>query len=514
MSTASISYSSLKDASNEAKSVAKKLGKYADSLYDNVYKKLNNYGGTWTSNLTEARSKTSSKINELRSEQSRYNTYASNLIDLRDECKSVDRAVRSKVSSLTASFKETHGIKNSKIENAINYFFTGLGNGTAFGRWLGGKKDDFDSSVNYFKESIKEWYNYDGGKQFIQGVLVGLLECAIAVLAVASAILTGGATLWAVIVLVAGVIGGAIAFVNGVANILNEGAALSASKDDPATGRRRSEVNSVQDYLRSSFKFYDSEYYDPTDEKESAYGKYYSKEGKRNEAIAMGIDIVNLACTVVTVINSAGKLLKNGYKWVTGNAAKVSDIKLKQIFSKDTFTAFKGKFTDIKAAFQARGWASLKNLGGQMLKDIGRNLKGEFWSFDSSKDAVSSIKNMISVPKDLLKDGLTLSNIASIGLKNFALPALTAFTVNSTNGYLATGSDGQMFFDFTDKVTLNDIYGIGDKTKSKIIESPVFSHDSTINIDVLNKFQTPCNIDISIPEINIPNIEMPVLRAA
>lgn len=32
MSTASISYSSLKDASNEAKSVAKKLDKYADYI--------------------------------------------------------------------------------------------------------------------------------------------------------------------------------------------------------------------------------------------------------------------------------------------------------------------------------------------------------------------------------------------------------------------------------------------------------------------------------------------------
>lgn len=50
MSTASISYSSLKDASSEAKAVAKKLDKYADSLYSNVYKKLNKYDGSWNSN--------------------------------------------------------------------------------------------------------------------------------------------------------------------------------------------------------------------------------------------------------------------------------------------------------------------------------------------------------------------------------------------------------------------------------------------------------------------------------
>lgn len=184
-------------------------------MQDNVYKKLNKYDGSWNSNVSTASSKTNAKISELRSEQSRYETYATDLIDLRDECKEVDKAVKSKVSSLTASFKEAHGIRNSKVENAISYFFTGLGNETAFGRWLGGKKDEFDSGMNYFKDSIKEWYNYEGGKELITGVLVGLLEVAIGVLAIVGAILSGGALL----VIIAGVVGGIIAVANGVANI-------------------------------------------------------------------------------------------------------------------------------------------------------------------------------------------------------------------------------------------------------------------------------------------------------
>ena len=252
MSIASISYGSLKDASNEAKDVAKKLGKYADSLYDNVYKKLSKYDGDWTSNLSTASSKTNSKISELRSEQSKYEAYATDLIDLRDECKEVDKAVKSNVSSLTASFKEAHGIRNSKIENAINYFFTGLGNKTAFGRWLGGAKDDFDTGMNYFKDSIKAWYNYDGGKELVKGVLVGLLEVALGVLAIVGTILSGGALL----VVIAGVVGGIIAVANGIANIANEGAAYMTTRGgDPATGRRRSKINTLQDYLRSSFIF-------------------------------------------------------------------------------------------------------------------------------------------------------------------------------------------------------------------------------------------------------------------
>lgn len=504
MSTASISYSSLKDASNEANAVAKKLDKYADSLYSNVYKKLNKYDGSWNSNVSNASSKTNAKISELRSEQSRYETYATDLIDLRDECKKVDKAVKSKVSSLTASFKEAHGIRNSKVENAISYFFTGLGNETAFGRWLGGKKDDFDSGMNYFKDSIKEWYNYEGGKELITGVLVGLLEVAIGVLAIVGAILSGGALL----VIIAGVVGGIIAVANGVANIWNEQKAYSSTKNgDPATGRRRSDVNTWQDYLRSSFIFGDSgENYH--------YNEFYN-------GLATGIDIVNLACTVVTVVSSAGKLLKNGYKWATGNAAKVKDITLKQVFSKDTFTAFKGKFADIKATFQARRWASVKDLGGQMLKDFGRNLKGEFFDFFETngdfnwKGAVSSIKNMLSIPKDILSDGFTISNIGKIALTSIVRPGLTAFTVNSVDGTIISGDGGQLQFDFTDKVTVNDITGLFEKG-GKIGTSigNLTSSDSVISVDVVDKLTNSCNINISIPEVYISNIEMPVLRAA
>lgn len=214
-------------------------------------------------------------------------------------------------------------------------------------------------------------------------------------------------------------------------------------------------------------------------------------------------------------------MLKNGYKWATGNAAKVKDITLKQVFSKDTFTAFKGKFTDIKAAFQARGWASVKDLGGQMLKDIRRNLKGEFFDFFEIngdfnwKGAVSSIKNMLSIPKDILSDGFTVSNIGKIGLTSIVLPGLTAFTVNSTDGTIITGEGGQMQFDFTDKVTINDITGIfekGGKIGSSVIDFT--SSDSTINVDLMYKLSSSCNINISIPEIYIPEIDMPVLRVA
>lgn len=505
MSTASISYKSLGDASSEAKAVAKKLDKYADSLYSNVYKKLNKYDGSWSDNLSTAKSTTNSKIQSLRTEQSEYESYASSLTGLRDECKRVDKAVRSNVSSLTASFKAAHGIRNSKVENAINYLFTSLNNKTVAGRWIGGKQDEFKSGVSYLKDSIKEWYNYEGGKELLKGVLVGLLEVAIGVLAIVGAILSGGA----LIVIIAGVVGGIIAVANGVANILNEQKAYSATqRNDPATGRRRSDINTWQDYLRSSYAFGDD-------------GEHYEYSKWRN-GLALGIDIVNLACTVVTLVSSAGKLLKNGFKWATGSTADLKDIKIKQIFSKDAIGAFRGKFANIKEAFNARGWSAAKDIATNMCKDFGRNLKNEYWNFEKLngdfdlKGAVSSVKNMLSVTKDLVSDGFTVKNVFKIGVFNVAFPGLTAFTVEGSDvTAISTNEEGQMFFDFTENITVNNIYGVVENT-FKLITSgydELTSEDMIAN-NVLDKLSSMSELNISIPNIDVPNIDMPITRAA
>ena len=76
MGTIAINYSSLENASKEAKQVARKLDSYASSLEKNVYNKLNKYSGTWTTNLEIVQSKVNSKINELRNESNLYTNYA------------------------------------------------------------------------------------------------------------------------------------------------------------------------------------------------------------------------------------------------------------------------------------------------------------------------------------------------------------------------------------------------------------------------------------------------------
>lgn len=229
-----------------------------------------------------------------------------------------------------------------------------------------------------------------------------------------------------------------------------------------------------------------------------------------------------MACTVVTVVSSVGKLLKNGYKWATGNAAKVKDISMKQVFSKDTFKAFASKFklqfadgmADIKAAFKYHDWSLVKDFGSRILADIGENLKSEFLDFSTPKDTISSIKSMISIPKDIIEGGFSLSNIAEIGITSIALPAITVFHVNGDGG-IEIGQGGQLQFDLIDNVTLDNITDIFEKG-GKIVSSftELTSNDSVLNTNVTDKLSGLSNINISIPEVNIPNIDMPILRAA
>ncbi len=509
MSTAIISYGDLRSASSSATKVAKKLEKYSDTLSSKVYNKLNDYDGSWTSNLSTASNRTNSKITELNAQQSKFETYSVSLSNLETKCREVDVSVKTMVSSLTSSFKASHGIRDSKVENAISNFFTGLGNSTFIGRWLGNAIDERDAKEDYLKSQIKEWYNYDGGKEFLKGSLVACLEVVLGVLSVISAIvavvgvvtagvLTGGAV-FALIAGVAGIVGGVIATVNGFTNGLNEYAALKTTQGgDPATGRRRSNIDTLQGYLRSSFIFDSS-------------GEKYEYNATYNN-LALAIDITNMTCMAIGLLSGIKDLLKNGYKWATNSYSKVKDISLNKVFSKDSLKLFgskiKSNFSDIGAAIKTRDFSGLKSFGKGLISDFGENFMDEFFNFKTTKDTLSSLKNLISIPKDLIKEGFTLSNIAEVGFESIVLPSLTAFKVNNE---LKVNTDGQLSWDLDnlyDNITVDKITGIFEKG-SKIGDGLSKMGKSKYEINVVNKLSVPSDISISLPSIYIPTIQKP-----
>ncbi len=546
MSIAVISYDSLADASGEASAVAQKLGKYSESLYNSVYNKLNKYDGDWTSNLSVASTRINNKISELNDEQIKYETYSSNLSNLINECITTDKAVKSKVSSLTASFKEAHGIRNSSIENAISNFFTSIGNGTVLGRWLGEAKDTCEAKMSYLKDSIKEWYNYGGGKELIKGVASAYLGYLIAALAIASVFITGGAalTVWAVVVKVATVVSSLIAISGCMYNSYNEYRAYSATQNgDPATGRRRSNINSVQDYLRSSFKYYDSDYYDPENENES-YQKYYREEGKRNEFIATGIDTVKLACDTIQIADGASKLLKNGYKWIYGSNKDLKDITMGDISPKKMLGDFKNKIIDTGKSIKSsimfsvkefgnssdklgvlKGWGGqITSTGKQAIGNVAQNLKGEYFDFKNldgtlnEKSALKSIKNMISIPKEFIDKGFNKSTLIDVGFDKFVKPGVTVFDVSSKDP-IDTYIDeyGVEIEDFTENITVDDFWSIGEKGEKLLKNAKNAYFDESVvpkNVtkDVTKKFSSRSDVSTESPKYYCPSGDLGIVR--
>lgn len=476
MSIASISYDSLADASNEAKHIAKRLDNYADSINRSVYKKLNKYSGPRSSNISTASNNINLKISELRSQSEQYEKYATSLSNLEKECRSTDKSVRSKVSTLTAAFKKNHGIKDSKIVNTVNYFFTSIGNSSAFRRWLGDGKDLSDAGDDYFKQKIKDWYNYEGGKDFIKGTLVAALEIAIAVVTVLAAIATLGAggALVAMIVAGASLIVGVIAGINGFANLVNEGRALyftmHGDEDhrdgNPAKGKRRSSEDTIQDTLRTE------------------------TDSRFLHNVATGIDVVNFTCTVVTAVSSVVKLKNNGIKWATGGASNLNNMK-----RKDIFKAFTGKlkislseaWTKISYPIKVGDWTAAKSYlwdaALDFKTDFLENLQDRFWKGDDGP------KNLLSSFKDIVDEGLNFKN-----LKNIALPCITVANL--------PGGEKIKIGDFT------DIFSDFDFSK--------FSGNPPMPNDVLDKLSKCSDINISIPDIHMPEIkiDLPNIKVA
>lgn len=461
MSTVAVSYNSLWDAAYEAKGVAKKLDKYADQLSSKVIKKLDKYNGEWSSNLSVAKSKANLKINELRNEQDKYETYAKELLDLRQECKDVDSKVRKRVSSLTAQFKESHGIKNNVVVNYISYVITSRVNKNSGGRWLNSTVDKVSKETDYLKDTIKEWYNYEGGKELIKGVVVGVLEIALAVCAIVGVILSGTWTLGAI----AALIGGCIALANGVSNVVNEAMAYWATNGgDPATGRRRSDIDTLTAWIRKDC------------------------DSKLAHAIAFGIDVVNLVCIVTKLTTDGIKIIKNGSAWIKsmgGFKGMLSNIK----------TGFK----DVWATIKSGNWTDILEFGKAFLKDIGGEIKGHF-TFEN----FDGFKNVMGLTKDIFKDGVLMAS-----LKNLLLSSID-IDIKDANGKIK-------------ETSITDLIDFGEDIYKKIFKSPVFTDDS-IKVDLTKfdfdfsgigeKLDVKTDVNISIPKVYMPNIPTRVVAQA
>lgn len=479
MATLSVSYRDLKNAGSQAGQVAKRLGDYADSLQSNVINKLNNYSGDWTSNVSTAKSQTQKKINDLRTEQNKYSTLATELTELQQVCESTDVAVRQRVSTLTGDFKKANGIRSNDIEDAISRFLNSLINETAVGRWLRSKIEEFQSATEYFKDCIRDWYNYDGGKELLTGIATFILEVGIALLGIAIAIAGFSFTILGILSYLASFVLFSIAILDASTNLSNEVKAYSRRSYDPATAKRLSDLNTAADTLESSFMFGDD-------------GETYIYD-EENNALAKGLRIAKFVADIIKLVDGGKKLFENAGKWLTGNA----DFKLGELISKnglkDLMKGIGNKLTDFKLSFHLNQ-SEVQKIFNKILNSSLKNLENKYLDFSGVKDGLSSLKSILSFGKDILD----MSVEGKFDLKdiynNLIGPAIGLVNVPNKDG------DHKM-------ITLDDISSKIDKIikLSKVSSS---LDDTTIKKSCLEKLQEKSIESISIHPVNIPSFSI------
>lgn len=517
MATIAINYSELRSAAGQAQKVSKRLDAYADSIENTVLRKLDNYSGDRTGNISSAVSNARNKRNQLQDDCRRYNNYSNDLKNLESDCQNTDRRVADRVKGLTGTFKNMYGIKTNAILDHIGRFMTSLSNASPFSRWIGNNIiDRRNQAKDYLKDRIKEWYNYDGGKQLIKGAGVAILEMVGSIAAIGAALLGTVTGVGALIVAVAAVVGGVIGFLNGYANFENERAAYNARQNGNASwGYRLSKLDTYTDSVRTF------------------------SDDKGIHMFADIVDGIEFVCDVIDFLDGAWKLTKKGYKWAKNSLNSLDEIKCKDIFSRGVLSNFTTKLKETVSggwkAFTTAikkkpvDWDFFKNAKNSFVSDFLTNMELRFADFTSAKNGMKSIKNITSLGKDLLSiDDYNYKNLSDVLTKNIILPCVNLVGMDvvqkDENGFFVRDQLGQIMFDKSEYISLGDIFSknlignlgdflnhlsIGNFSKLFNIPSKIFDlwEDGS---SVIKQFGELSKINISIPKIYVPQINIPV----
>lgn len=450
----------LKEAADGAKKVSDKLSDYSDALNDDVYKKLNNYAGERTEDFNTALNSIREKIAQLDDDADKYTTYSADIDDLQQTCRAVDKDVAARVESLTGEFKTRNDITTNKFFDSINLLLTKVKNSTFIGRWLDDAVDWYNDCEDYLKECIEDWYQFQGGKEFVKGMTVAALELVIAVtgiVATVAGIMAGGWTIAAV----AALIGGAIATVNAVTNMINEGRALAGYGEDPARAQRISKENSIQDTLRNETH----------------------KNISMWDGIAGTLDAVQIVCAAVAFVDGIKTCVTN---WGGSNGMGSAIRNGAANAWNETKNAFRIKdFTNIRTALQS---------------NLSTTFQRNFLDVSDVEKGAKSVKNWGSLSKNIF------TNINAIADGDFnkgnAWSAIKDITSMFTMGDYVNGSGDTKYVSAFDTIKIpGDLYSIG-KSTIQLFTSPT---KSSINISIPKNIMPDIKVDV---RIDIPDMKI------
>lgn len=498
MSIASISYDSLSNAADEAKDVAKKLDTYANSLNSSVYKKLNNYKGPWTSNISNAHSKLDDKITRLHNKATDYRDYSDSLASLGAQCLSVDKNVATRIATLTASFKTAHGIETNTFLETIQYGRRIMLNSTVVGRWLSGGIDDpLRLYSNTTTDIHKTLWNYYGVRQFVQGSLQAQVEIDTAGVPVALAIISlcyGKGDFFSIVDLIDGTIEG---FLGGTVNLIFEYIGLvNYFTGDPANGRQWSSIDNAQQALRRKTDF------------------------KVCHIVASAIDGVHIVCNILDIVDGLETgltALRKGSKWIfSGEMPGTTIIKNLKKYYFDFKACPSGATKIEKLETISDTLRSIKHL-----TDVREDLYHDVVAImDTAKNDASKLwETILDTSSNNVMDHIFLPGVNLVEFKNsdgddqvisFKDINDWIFDVVDVFSSVKTATD---CIDNIDRTKLSNDFtafteGILNLNTVFYDELMMFLGERTLSSVMLDKMAEPVDINISIPEIHVPKVNL------
>ncbi len=292
MATIVLNYSALSITATTAGSLAKAVSSYADNLSKKVSKQFSGVDGGSSDYLNNANYYVNQKIGGLKDKADKFSNYCTQMKNFVETAKRVDGNVKKVLKQNQETFlKGNEHLRIPEWKADILNFLTDLKNKNFLFNAIATAIQSLGDKLSDMFANIKYWYKLEGGKEKLQVILAFAgVVVAVCLFIAALPALAAISSIWAGVVAWAGVIGAFIAGINAIVNLVTSCVALyAAEKGDPAWAKIYGEQDSLSDVIQ-----------------ETNFGS--AKLNNLMDKVSTVIEIVNIACSVITIIDGLGKI--------------------------------------------------------------------------------------------------------------------------------------------------------------------------------------------------------------
>lgn len=214
MSTITINYDRLLDASKYTKNISSNMGTYSDAITGKVIRKLNSLSGSDERGyISSALSHAGRKVQELAEKSEKVRKFGSDLETLVSDARRADSNVAGNIKSTGGSYVGKRTVFQQIGDWFYNTFCVDLPNSNGITRLIANCVKWGAGKVSGAVESVKNWFKYKGGK-YLGNIVLTVVGVGLAIASAVVAVLTCG-TVLAIIAAVASVVVAVIAIING-----------------------------------------------------------------------------------------------------------------------------------------------------------------------------------------------------------------------------------------------------------------------------------------------------------